>query len=404
MANKIKVGILRETKNPPDKRVAITPVQAVELMEKFPNVELFIQPSDLRCYKDEEYEYFNLNMCEDLSHCDILIGVKEVNIDSLIDGKTYMFFAHVAKKQAHNKKLMRALLEKRIKLIDYEYLTDTSGNRVVAFGRWAGIVGAYNGLRAKGLRTDSFKLKAAHQCHDVQEMWAGLKMIKLRPIKILITGGGRVAHGAIETLSVMKIRKVNPEEYLNQTFDEPVYTQIDPDKYVRRKDGKEFDYKHFFSHPQEYESTFLPYTKITTMLISCHFWDPKSPVLFTREEMKRPDFKISVIADVTCDINGSVPSTVRSSTIADPFYGYDKIQEKDFIAFSNPDHVTVMAVDNLPGELPRDASSEFGRLLTDKVFPSLFEDDSEGIVLRATITDGGKLTSGFSYLEDYSKS
>lgn len=154
--NKIKLGVLRETKNPPDKRVPVTPSQAVKLTERFPDVDVFIQPSDIRCYTDEEYQYLELNLTEDLSDCDILIGVKEVDPKTLIDNKTYLFFAHVAKKQPYNRELLQEIIKKKIRLIDYEYLTDYNNQRIVAFGRWAGIVGAYNGLRARGIRTDEF--------------------------------------------------------------------------------------------------------------------------------------------------------------------------------------------------------------------------------------------------------
>lgn len=401
MTKKIKVGILRETKNPPDKRVPITPALAVTLQEKFPNVELFIQPSDIRCYNDEEYQYLNLNMKEDLSDCDILIGVKEVDYKTLIPNKTYLFFAHVGKKQPYNRVLLQEILDKKIKLVDYEYLTDVQGNRIVAFGRWAGIVGAYNGLRARGLRTDYFELKPAHQCKDMDEMFAGLKMIKLKPIKILVTGGGRVAMGAMETLRVLNLKEVSPEDFLNKTFDEAVICRIDPEHYVKRKDGADFEYKHFFENPAEYESTFKPYTKVTDIFIPCHFWDPNSPVFMTKEDYLEPDFNITVVADVSCDVDGPVPSTVRASTIADPFYGYNPETGKDETPFVNPKNISVMAVDNLPGELPRNASSDFGQGLIDEVFPSLVGEDSKEIVKRASITEGGKLTDRYSYLQDY---
>lgn len=402
MTKKIKVGILRESKNPPDRRVPVTPAQAVEIKQKYPHVEIFVQPSDLRCYKNEEYRYLDIPLKEDLSHCDILLGVKEVAIDMLIPGKTYMFFAHVAKKQPHNQKLMHAILEKKIRLVDYEYLTDDKGVRVVAFGRWAGIVGAYNGLRAKGIRYDRFQIKPAHECHDMEEMYAGLKLIKLRPIKILITGGGRVAHGAMETFRVLNLRQVNPDEYLHETFNEPVFCQIDPDSYVARNDGQKFDYPHFFANPDQYHSVFKPYTKVTDLLISCHYWDPRSPVLFTKQDMQEPDFKIKIVADVTCDINGSIPSTIRSSSIADPFYGYHPFKDKE-VRPDDPEAITVMAVDNLPGELPRDASSDFGKALIENVYDHLFGDLSDPMITRASITAHGKLTEKFGYLADYAK-
>ena len=401
MAPNLKVGILRETKNPPDKRVSVTPSQIVKLTERFPNVEIYVQPSDIRCYTDEEYQYLDLNMKEDLSDCDILLGVKEVDTQTLIADKTYMFFAHVAKKQSYNRELLQEIIKKKIRLIDYEYLTDNNNQRIVAFGRWAGIVGAYNGLRARGIRTDNFQLKAAHQCKDMDEMYAGLKKIKLKNIKMLVTGGGRVAMGAMETLSQLNLKEVTPDEFLNKEFNEPVLCRIDPSHYVKHKGGMEFNLQHFFKNPEEYESTFKRFNKVTDIYIACHYWDPKSPKFLNKEDFLEPDFNISVIADVSCDVGGPIDSTVRASTIADPFYGYNPKTGKAEMPFVDQENVTVMAVDNLPGELPRNASSDFGGNLMDKVYPSLFGHDDTGMIERATIAKTGKLTEPYTYLQNY---
>ncbi|NOQ26408.1 MAG: alanine dehydrogenase [Bacteroidales bacterium] len=401
MTSKIKLGVIRETKNPPDKRVPVTPSQVVILTERFPNVDVHVQPSDIRCYTDEEYNYLDLNMKENLSDCDILIGVKEVDPKALIANKTYMFFSHVAKKQPYNRELLQEIIKKKIRLLDYEYLTDLNGQRIVAFGRWAGIVGAYNGLRARGIRTDNFNLKPAHQCKDMDEMYAGLKKIKLEKKKILVTGGGRVAMGAMETLSQLNIREVTAEEFLNQEFDEPVLCRIDPEHYVQHKGGMQFDLQHFFKHPEEYISTFKRFTKVTDIFVACHFWDPKSPNFITKEDYLDPEFKITVIADVSCDVDGPIASTVDASTIAEPFFGYNPTTGKAEPPFTNLKNTTVMSVDNLPGELPRNASSDFGKNLIDKVYPSLFGNDDSGIIERATITKDGKLTERYAYLQDY---
>jgi alanine dehydrogenase len=401
MTSKIKLGVIRETKNPPDKRVPVTPSQVVKLTERFPNVDVCVQPSDIRCYTDEEYNYLDLNMKENLSDCDILIGVKEVDPKALIADKTYMFFSHVAKKQPYNRELLQEIIKKKIRLLDYEYLTDLNGQRIVAFGRWAGIVGAYNGLRARGIRTDNFNLKPAHQCKDMDEMYAGLKKIKLEKKKILVTGGGRVAMGAMETLSQLNIREVTADEFLHQEFDEPVLCRIDPEHYVEHKGGMQFNLQHFFKHPEEYISSFKPFTKVTDIFIACHFWDPKSPAFITKEDYLEPDFKITVIADVSCDVDGPIASTVKASTIAEPFFGYNPKTGEAEPPFTSPNNITVMSVDNLPGELPRNASSDFGKNLIDKVYPSLFGNDDSGIIDRATITKDGKLTERYAYLQDY---
>ncbi len=397
---KIKVGILKETKTPPDRRVAIPPMQAVELLKKFSNVELFVQPSELRAYADDEYKEIGLTLQDDLSNCDVLIGVKEVEISTLIPDKTYIFFSHTAKKQPYNRALLQAVVEKNIRLIDYEYLTDVQGIRLVAFGRWAGIVGAYNGLLGYGLRTKSYTIRRAHECHDMDEFFSELNKVKLPNIKILISGGGRVAHGAMEVLEHIEIRKVSPQDFLKNSYDEPVYTQIDPWHYVKRKDDDVFDLEHFAKHPDEYKSTFLPYTKVTDVFIACHYWDPQSPVFMKIEDMQADDFKMSLIADVSCDVDGPIPSTIRASTIKEPFYGFDVKNAKEAEPFDK-NNLTIMAVDNLPGEAPRNASISFGKDLIDKVLPSLFRDDKDEIIKRATITKDGKLTDKFAYLQNY---
>ena len=402
MDKTIKLGILRETKNPPDRRVPLTPPQIVALEELYPFIEFFVQPSDFRCYSNDEYEYLDIPLKEDLRDCDILMGVKEVDRRTLIPGKTYLFFAHVAKTQHHNREMFREMADKKISLIDYEYLTTEKGERIVAFGRWAGIVGAYNGLRARGLKTNKFKLKPAYQCRDLDEMWAGLRLIELKPgLKILVTGTGRVANGALETLDVCNIVKVRPEDYLNREFDVPVVCQIGPEYYTRPKNRQQFSFSHFTKHPIDYESTFLPYTKVTDILITGHYWDPKSPVFFSKEDMKKSEFRISVIADISCDINGPVPSTLRPTTISDPFYGYNPFMETEEPAFTRASNITVMSIDNLPGELPRDASIDFGKQLMQNVLHFLFTEPGNHVIERATILKEGKLTSAFAYLKDY---
>ena len=401
--SKIKVGILRETKNPPDRRVVVSPKEAKLMIEKFSNIDLYVQTSDYRCFKDEEYAQLGLKLVEDVSHCDILMGVKEVAIDHLIPNKKYLFFSHTAKEQEYNRPLLQAILKNKIQIIDHEYLTDQNGMRLVAFGRWAGLVGAYNGLIAYGNKTGNYQLKKADQCHDLTELNEELEKVRLNnDIKILITGGGRVAHGAMEILDkVAGIEKITAQQFLTKEYDHPVYAQIDPWDYLERNDGFPFDFKYFLKHPDKHTSTFKPYTKVTDIFIACHFWDEKSPVFMTREDMLEEDFKISLVADVSCDIDGPIPSTIRPSTIADPLYGYDIKTGKEVGSFEKG-AVTVMAVDNLPGELPRNASVDFGTGLIEKVFPSLFGEDSEEIIYRASITTlEGELNKPFEYLEDF---
>lgn len=398
----MKLGIVRETKTPPDRRVPLTPDHCKELLTTYKDLEIFVQPDEYRAFTNEEYISAGIQLEDDLSDCDALMGVKEVEISEMIPEKTYFFFSHTAKKQPYNRDLLRAVIEKDIRLVDYEYLTSDDNVRLVSFGRWAGIVGAYNGLKAYGERTQAYNLKSAWKCRDSTELLEELKKVIPGRVKIVITGGGRVAQGAMEILSTAGFSKISPEDFLKEKANTPVYTQLDPWYYVKRLDGQNFELLHFFNFPEEYETTFLPYTQSADIFIPCHFWDPRSPVFMTNQDMKHSDFKIKVIADVSCDIKGPIPSTLRSSSIAEPLYGYNPESEEEGELFL-PDNITVMAVDNLPGELPRDASKDFGDRLIAEVMPFLLGEKEGQLIQRASITENGKLTSDYSYLEDYLK-
>ncbi len=402
MGKKLTFGILRETKIPPDKRVPLTPQQVVEAEKKYPEIEIYVQPSELRCYTNNEYEMAGVKMSQDLSHCDILIGVKEVDKKTFIEDKTYLFFAHVAKKQAHNRAMLQEMMRKKITLIDYEYLTHPEGQRIIAFGHWAGVVGAFNGIRGWGLRSGLFNIKPAHEFHDMAEMYEELKNIKLPPIKILVTGEGRVAGGALQTLNQLNIRKVSVDEFLTQNFNEPVLCQIGPKDYVKRKDGKAFDFEYFVSHPDQHENNFTRFAYVTDMLVTCHYWDNRSPRFLTPDDYKHPNFRIAMIADISCDIDGPLPSTLKSSTIDDPFFGYNRFSGAEDNPFGDDKVVTVMSIDNLPCELPRDSSKDFGRMFVDRVIPH-FLNDIEHVIERATILRNGQLTPRYQYLEAYAR-
>ena len=397
---RMKLGVVRETKTPPDKRVPLTPSHCRKILDKYENVEIFVQPSEMRAFSNEEYKEAGITLKEDLSDCDVLMGVKEVEKSELIPEKTYLFFSHTAKKQPYNRDLLRAIIEKKIHLVDYEYLTSDDDIRVVAFGRWAGVVGAYNGLKAYGQRLKSFDLKSAWECHDSSELFFELNKVVPEKIKIVITGGGRVARGAEETLTTAGFKKVSPKDFLNKKFIEPIYTQLEPCNYVKRLDGQKFELLHFFNSPEAYQTIFLPYTRLADIYIPCHFWDPRSPLFMTKQDMKEKDFKIKIIADISCDIDGPIPSTIRPSSIANPVYGYNPLSELESSPYS-PENITVMAVDNLPGELPRDASEDFGKNLIQEVIPFLVGTKSGRIIERASITNNNGLTDSYLYLEDY---
>jgi alanine dehydrogenase len=396
----ITLGIIKETKTPHDKLFHLTPKQCRWLLDRYPYLKVLVQPSPLRCYSDDEYRSEGIPLSEDLTSCQILMGVKEVKTQALMSGKSYLFFSHTDKKQPYNRDLLRAVVRKKIRLIDYEYLTGADGIRVVAFGRWAGVVGAYNGLRGYGLREGSYELKPAHDCFDLQDLYVELDKVDAGKMRILVTGGGRVAGGALEVLDRAGIRRVEPDSYLKEDSEDAVYTRLDPWHYTQRSDGQDFDFAHFMENPDQYENSILPYAERTKLFMACHFWDPRSPEMLSSRALSSGRLPISLVADISCDIDGPIASTIRASTIASPFYGYDPASGKETPPFEEG-VITVMAVDNLPGELPRDASSDFGKALMEHVIPELLGERDSGMLDRASIARNGELTPGYSYLEDY---
>ena len=396
----MKFGIIRERKNPPDRRVVLSPAECQNVLSKYPAAEINVESSPIRVFSYREYTEKGIPVVTDMDSCDVLLGVKEVPIDALIPNKKYFFFSHTIKKQPYNRDLLRAILEKNIELYDHEVITNSKGARLVAFGRYAGIVGAYNGFRAYGLKYDRYQLPKAESLLDQQALIAELKKIQLPNIKILLTGRGRVGNGAKEMLDAMGLREVSSNEYLTTNFQEPVYCQIDVSYYVKRKDGIKGNKADFFQNPGEYQSDFFRYAKVTDFYIAGHFYGDGAPYLYTREDAKHPDFKIKVVADISCDIDGPVASTIRPSTIAEPIYGYDPETESE-TDFKTDNAIAVMAVDNLPCELPRDASVGFGEAFSKHVIPSFFNSDKDGILHRARMTQNGRLTPRYAYLQDY---
>lgn len=399
----MKIGILRESKIPADWRVPLHPEHCAEIMEQYPGVQIFVQPSDIRCFRNQEYVNQGLVLKEDLSDCDLLMGIKEIAEHLLIPNKRYMFFSHTIKKQPQNKKLLQAILEKKIEMIDYECIKDPQGQRLIAFGRFAGIVGAYNSLLLFGEKFRLFNLKPAYKCFNLEEVKHELQKLKIPKIKIVVTGNGRVGHGICEILDFLRIPKVHPKDFLRSEFRYAVYTQLGSGDYHQRIEGGGYDAAEFHAHPELYHSEFLPFASLADILIAGAFWHPKAPVLFTKDDMKRDDFKIRLIGDVTCDFNGSIPCTIKPSTIYDPAYDYNPFSEGIEPPFGDARNITVMAIENLPGELPRDASTYFGEMLIKNVLPDLLGKSSSNIIENATIARNGMLTDGYRYLEDYVK-
>jgi saccharopine dehydrogenase (NAD+, L-lysine forming) len=401
----MKIGLIHEGKVPADNRVALTPAKCA-FIERLFSCKIIVEPSPTRCFSDAEYTEAGITVSADLSDCDFLLGIKEVPIPRLMVGKPYLFFSHTIKKQPHNRPLLQAVLEKKITLIDYEVLTDDYNQRLIAFGKFAGMVGAHNGILGYGERTGAFSLPRMKDVESYADARRIYKETNFPPLSIVVSGGGRVAKGAMEVLLDMGFKKVAPTDFLVDKFDTPVFTQIHPIDYVARKDGEPFEKADFYKSPMDFRSTFPKFYRKTDVLINCIFFDRRAPMFFSAEEMKQPDFRIKTIADVSCDMmpTSSIPSTIKVTTIQDPFFGFDvfKNVESDNAFAGNA--VTMMTIDNLPNELPRDASEYFGEQFIINILPELqaiLRGESSKIIERAMIAKDGRLTTKYRYLEDY---
>ncbi len=396
----MKFGIIKERKNPPDRRVVFSPNEIKTIQEQFPVVSFKVEPSDIRIFSDAEYQNLGIEVTDDLSDCEVLFGVKEVPVEALIPNKKYFFFSHTIKKQPYNQKLLQAVLEKNIELYDHETIVDAANKRLIGFGRYAGIVGAYNAIRAFGIKFELFKMPKASALKGRDALVQQVKRQIIPPIKIVVTGTGKVGSGVKEMLLAMKIKEVSVENFLTKKFTQPVFTQIDVLEYNKRMDGQKFDTKDFYKNPSEYESDFERFTKVADIYISGHFHANAAPQILSQKMLQANDCAIKIVADVSCDVNGPIACTLRASTIEEPLYGYLPSENKEVDVF-HPAAIVVMAVDNLPCELPKDASEGFGEMFTQHVIPAFFNNDADGILARAKMTENGVLTERFNYLHDY---
>lgn len=393
-------GVIQERKSPPDRRVVFTPEELVRLQSQYPEAKVKVETSPIRVFPDDAYASLGIEVTTDMTTCDVLFGVKEVPIDALIPNKKYFFFSHTIKKQPYNRKLLQAVLAKNIELYDHETIVDAQNKRLIGFGRYAGIVGAYNGFRGFGIKYELFTLPKAETLQSKDDLIARLKRVTLPNIKVVLTGHGKVGMGAKEILDGMKMKEVSLDDYLTKTFTQPVYTQIDVMDYNKRKDGLMNDKKDFYAHPEAYVSDFERFAKVTDLFIAGHFHGNGSPDILTQSMLNAPDCKIKVVADVSCDVDGPIACTLRATTIADPFMGYLPSEHKE-VPYTHPGSILVMSVDNLPCELPKDASEGFGEMFMQHVLPAFFNGDNDGILHRAQITAQGQLTPRFAYLQDY---
>jgi len=396
----MKFGIIKERKNPPDRRVVFAPDALAKLKQLHHDASVAVESSDIRIFSDIQYKSLGITITDDVSDCDVLFGVKEVPIENLIPNKSYFFFSHTIKKQPYNQKLLKAILEKNIELYDHETIVDEQNRRLIGFGKYAGMVGVYNGIRAFGIKFELFKLPKAETLAGKDAMIMHLKRITLPPLKFVLTGTGKVGSGAKEILDAIKVKEITIENYLTKNYTQAVYVQLDVLEYNKRIDGQLLDFNNFVSHPEEYVSDFEKFTKVSDVYFAGHFHASGAPMILTKEMLNASDCKIKVVADISCDVNGPIACTLRSSTIEEPIYGYFPLENKEVDVF-HPAAVVVMAVDNLPCEIPKDASEGFGEQFMEHVIPAFFNGDKDGILQRAKITEKGKLTPRFAYLQDY---
>lgn len=395
----VRIGLINEGKIPADNRVAITPAQCKWIRQHFSNIRIIVQSSPHRCFPDQDYLRAGIEVKDDLSECDILLGIKEVPTDQLIAGKTYLFFSHTKKKQAHNQKLLQAIIEKGITLIDFECLEHEDGQRIIGFGFFAGVVGAHNGLMAYGNRRGLFHLERVYKQRSFRELIHTYFGLHIPNVKIAVTGSGRVAHGIVEIMNLVGIHEVEPDEYLARRFAYPVYTQLKGADLYRKKQSGTYSRLDFHENPTDYESVFLPFSEQTDILLNGVYWEKNIPRLFEKEDIQSERFIIQTIADIADDINGSVPINLGDQSIEDPVYGVDRLTFQKTSPYLE-NSIDIMAVGNLPNELPRDASRYFGEQLIKYVLEPLLQGGSS-VIERATITRQGKLTPAFDYLKDY---
>lgn len=403
------LGILREGKRPADLRTPLTPDHCKQLLIAFPHLRIEAQRSPHRAYTAEEYEAVGVQVVETLgenSEIDLYLGVKEVPVDELIPGGSYLFFSHTIKAQSANATLLATALDREIRLMDYELLTHDDGSRVAAFGHFAGIVGAHNGLLAYGRKTGEFLLTPAHASRSYADMAKQYDQIEWpSKLSVVVAGTGRTSKGAVQILNRAGFKNQTPREFLDQSAGERCYTVLRSEDMYAHKEGKAYNRTHFHTHPEEYESRFSPYAQVANVMMNCIFWREGVPRHFSLQEMASPLFKIQTIADISCDINGSVPATVKGTTIFDPTFGWHLREQRETEPFrAGNETVDIMAVDNLPCELPRDASTEFGQYLVDHVMPRLIRRmDEDDMIMRATIARAGALTPHFIHLEAYAE-
>ncbi len=429
------IGIRHEDKYVSERRSPLTP-KHVERLVNQKKLDIIVQTSDRRIFTEEEYIAAGAKIAKDLKKCSVIFGVKEMPVTFFEPDKTYVFFAHVIKGQHKNMPMLKKMMELKCNLIEYEKIVDEQGKRLIFFGKYAGLAGMINTFWALGLRMKDYgyiskllKIKQAHNYHSLREAKDDVSAIgqriaeegipqDLRPFVIGFTGYGNVSQGAQEICGLLPVKEISPEKLLtlrtrNNVPDNIIYKVVfhEEDLYEHAK-GLPFDLHDYYANPQDYVSVFEKYAPHLSVLVNCLYWDKRFPRLLTKEYLKkmfakgRP--KLTVIGDISCDVEGSVECTLKPTEIEDPIFTYNPATEQIQMGHEG-EGMLVMAVDILPAELPRDASSGFGDVLVNFVkpiadadFEEAFEDlDLPKAIKKGLILHKGELTPDYKYLEEF---
>lgn len=428
------IGIRYEDKYKMERRVPIIPEHVKKLTEA--GLKFEVESSGKRIFTDEEFAMAGAEIVEKIDKAGFIIGVKEIPLDYFKEGKTYMFFSHVIKGQPYNMPMLRKMMAKKVNLIDYEKIVDDKGQRLIFFGRYAGIAGIINSLWALGQRwsregyqSPFLKLQQTHQYDSLDEAkdvireigaeisGKGLKSAKA-PFVVGITGYGNASKGVQDILKLLPVVKISPSELLlleKKHIDNKVIYQVifkEEDLFRPKKEDVKFALQEYYNFPEKFESQFNQYLPHLSILMNCIYWNERYPRLVTKnyldELFSKGKPKFAVIGDVTCDVNGSVECTHKGTEIEDPVFIYDPQTRQPMMGFDGHG-ILVMAVDILPSELPREASRTFSDALIDFVPEIAREDFSRPFadlklsppIKKALILHQGEFTLGYKYLEEF---
>jgi alpha-aminoadipic semialdehyde synthase len=427
-----KIGIRREDKNKWERRVPIIPKHIKKLYSKY-GIDTIIQPSKIRIFSDEDYKSVGATVNEELS-TSLVFAVKEIPIDFIKPKTTYVFFSHTIKGQKHNMPMLKKMMKLGCNLIDYEKIADEKGRRLVFFGKFAGLAGMLDTLWAFGQRMKSrgfdspfSEIKKTIDYKDLDEAKKHLEIIgekiknegyseKLAPLIVGFAGYGNVSMGAQEILDILPVEEILPKnisEIQNNFSNKLIYKIVFKEEDIVKpiSENNKFDLQEYYTKPELYKSVFHNYIDKLSILMNCIYWTKKYPRLVTKKYLKENysnHFKLQVIGDISVDINGAIEFTEKVTTPDSPVFVYNPIREEIIDGFQS-DGVVLMAVDNLPCELPKESSKAFSNSLLSFI-PSIatadFSVDFDELKLpheikKALILHHGKLTPDYSYINKY---